>query len=142
MRRFLVALTATGVLLASVTAAQAQERKPGFEGALQSYVQMNKPGIERGLEKAVPRTDKAESTVVGVLTFIDSVDFLDDGTPFRLVFVDSKKPLRQEIPIFCLGSSAVNTCGRLGLRRRVSFTSDILVDDDGFAIFVAKRVQT
>jgi hypothetical protein len=94
--------------------------------------------------KAVPRTDKAEAIVIGSIVFVDSTDFLSDGTPFRIVVAHAKKPFDQDVFIACLGTAFNNSCGRLGLGRRASFTADILVVEDGdsagLALFVVKKL--
>lgn len=149
-KRSLVMLFAVVALLATSGAvlAQPQSRVDSLSNALKQYARQ---GGDLGLSdqgplsKAVPRTDKAEAVVTGVLTFVDGVDFLDDGTPFRIIAVESRRPLTQEVLIFCLGTSAVNTCGRLPFRRRVQVTSDLLAledEDAGLFLLIAKKIQT
>lgn len=152
MNRFRVALAFAGALLVLSGTAFAQQRpsssSPALQKALQEYMsQAEKTRGDEGFPlKAVPRTDKAESTVIGTVVFVDGTDFLDDGTPFRIIVVESKRPLTQDVFIVCLGSSFNNSCGRLALNRRVSFTSDLLVVDEGesagLALLVAKKLQT
>ncbi|HEV8579926.1 MAG TPA: hypothetical protein VGX68_12690 [Thermoanaerobaculia bacterium] len=147
-----IGITLMGLLFALSTAAVAQERVTGSRAAIEKllteYVQqLDTRSIDQDFQlKGVPRTDKAEATVVGTVTFVDGTDFLDDGTPFRIVEVRAKKPFDQFVYIACLGSSFNSSCGRLPAGRRVSFTSDILVIEDGesagLALFVAKKLQS
>lgn len=96
--------------------------------------------------KAVPRNDKAEASVIGTVRLVDSTDFLNDGTPFRIVAVEAKRPVTQNVFVVCLGSSFNSSCGRLITGRRVSFTSDLLIIDEGesagLALLVVKKLQT
>ena len=142
-----------GLLFALAAAAGAQQRLTGssaaIEKALANYARQQRddgtadPGF---LLKAVPRTDKAEAAVIGAVDFVDSTNYLSDGTPFRIVVVFARKPFNQDVYVVCLGSAFNTTCGRLGLGRRASFTADILVVEDGdsagLALFVVKRLQT
>lgn len=145
MRKGILMLAVVAGLLTTAGAVQAQQN--GHAGkalshALDVYVQHASPQLDVDLQKSVSRTDKAEAVVIGSVALVDSIHFLDSGTPFRIVLVSSNKPLSQLVPIICLGSSSVVTCGRLGTGRRVSFTGDLLLDDDGLALIVAKKLQT
>lgn len=148
-KKLLATLALTGALL-TVSAANAQEpvsARDGLVKTVKRYASQVKAGLRsEAVTKAVPRTDKAEAVFIGYVDFVDGVDFLDDGTPFRIVVVDSNRPFAQFHNIICLGSSAVNTCGRLRENRRVQFTADVLTIEDGadagLALFVAKRVKT
>lgn len=140
------------LLFAFAGAAGAQQRLTpsgaAIEKALENYArQMDRRVVETDVQlKAVPRTDKAEATVIGSIVFVDSTDFLSDGTPFRIVVVHSNKAFNQDVFIACLGTAFNNSCGRLGLGRRASFTADILVVEDGdnagLALFVVKKLVT
>lgn len=152
MNRFRVALAFAGALLVLSGTAFAQQRpsssSPALQEALQEY--MRQAGNDRGEEgfplKAVPRTDKAEASVVGTVRLVGATDFLSDGTPFRIVAVEARRPVTQNVFVVCLGSSFNTSCGRLIAGRRVSFTSDLLIIDEGdsagLALLVAKRIQT
>lgn len=149
MSKRLLALFTLAMALFTASATLAEEPRSksaeAMEKAFEAY--MNRPGVLQQIDaNAVSRTDKAEATVIGKLVLVDDVDFLDDGTPFRLVAVESKRPFLQDVLIFCLGSSAVNTCGRLTEGRRIQFTADVLVVEDGesagLALFVAKKIRT
>lgn len=149
-KKLFATLALAGALL-TVSAVNAQEPVSAREGlvkAVKQYAAQVKAGLraDETVTKAVPRTDKAEAVFIGYVDFVDGVDFLDDGTPFRIVVVDSNRPFAQFHNIICLGSSAVNTCGRLREGRRVQFTSDVLTIEDGadagLALFVAKKVKT
>ncbi len=152
MNRFRVVLALAGALFVVSGTAFAQQRpsssSPAIQKALQEYIrQAEGTRVDEGFPlKAVSRTDKAESTVIGTVAFVDGTDFLDDGTPFRIVVVESKRPVTQDVFIVCLGSSFNSSCGRLISGRRVSFTSDLLVVDEGesagLALLVAKKLQT
>lgn len=152
MNRFRVALAFAGALLVLAGTAFAQQRpsssSPALQKALQEYMRQaeNTRGDEGFPLKAVPRTDKAESSVIGAVAFVDATDFLDDGTPFRIVVVESKRPVTQDVFIVCLGSTLNTSCGRLSRGKRVSFTSDLLVVDEGesagLALLIAKKLQT
>lgn len=150
-KKLFATLALAGALL-TVSAANAQEpvsARDGLVKAVERYAAQVKPSLraEDGpANKAVPRTDKAEAVFIGVTELVDSVDFLDDGTPFRIVALSARRPIDQFHFVICLGTSAVNTCGRLREGRRVQFTADVLTieegDDAGLALFVAKRVKT
>jgi hypothetical protein len=154
MAKKLCITLALAVLLFAVSGtALAQEAATGSSAAIErmldQYVrQMEENGPpEPGPQlKAVPRADKAEATVIGVVVLVDSTNFLSDGTPFRIVAVKANKPFTQNVFVVCLGSAFNTSCGHLGLGKRVSFTSDILVVDEGdsagLALFVAKKLQT
>ena len=152
MNRFRVALALAGALLILSGTAFAQQRpsssSPGLQKALQEYMsQAREVREDEGFPlKAVSRTDKAEASVIGTVLLVDSTDFLDDGTPFRIVAVESKKPTTQNVFVVCLGSSFNTSCGRLITGRRASFTSDLLIIDEGesagLALLVVKKLQT
>ena len=141
-----VFVLAVAVLLVAVSAwsQDRDSRRASLVKAVQAYAKIQGTGsVPVDLEKAVPRTDKAEAVIIGTVEFVDSVDFLDDGTPFRFVDVEARRPFDQFIPVVCLGTSAVNTCGRLVEGRRVQFTGDLLIDDEtGLALTVVKKVKT
>lgn len=140
-----VFVLAVAVLLVAVSA-RSQDRdfkRESLVKALQAYAKAQGESVPAAPEKAVPRTDKAEAVIIGTVELVDGVDFLDDGTPFRFVDVEARRPFDQLIPVVCLGSSAVNTCGRLVEGRRVQFTGDLLIDDEtGLALTVVKKVKT
>lgn len=96
--------------------------------------------------KAVPRTDKAESVVIGRTVLVGGTEFLDDGTPFRIVAVNARRPFDQDVFVVCLGSAADTACGRLRTGRRVQFTSDLLIVEEGesagLALLVVKKIKT
>ena len=141
-----------GVLLALSSAAVAQQRPAVSSGAVQkaleNYLRLAdvRPADPDLQLKSVSRTDKAEAVMIGTVDFVDSTSFLDDGTPFRIIAVYAKKPFDQDAFVVCLGSSWNSTCGRLVEGRRVSFTSDVLVIEDGdnagLALFVVKKLTT
>jgi hypothetical protein len=149
-KRLCVVLLAT--LFAFTAAANAQQRLTpsgaAIEKALENYArQMDGRIVEQDFQlKAVPRTDKAEASVIGSVVFVDATDFLSDGTPFRIIVVHANRAFNQDVFIACLGSAFNSSCGRLALGRRVSITSDILVIEDGesagLALFVAKKLAT
>jgi hypothetical protein len=149
-KRLCVTLVAALFALASAAGAQERLTRSGaaIEKALATYLQqMDDRTADPGLQlKAVPRTDKAEAAVIGAVVFVDDTSFLDDGTPFRIVAVHARRPFDQDVFVVCLGSSFNNTCGRLALGRRASFTTDVLVIEDGdsagLALFVVKRLST
>src|SRR5918999_1483762 len=128
-------VVAAAALLAFAVAAEAQQRptSAAIEKALENYVrQMDVQAEDQGPQlKAVPRTDKAESTVIGEVDLVDATDFLDDGTPFRIVAVFTNRPFSQDIFVVCLGSALNTQCGRLALGRRAQFTADVLVVEEG-----------
>ena len=151
-KRLCVPFALAGALLVLSGTAFAQQRpsssSPALQKALQEYMRQteNARGDEGFPLKAVPRTDKAEASVIGTVLLVDSTDFLDDGTPFRIVAVESKRPVLQNVFVVCLGSTHNNSCGRLIEGRRVSFTSDLLIIDEGesagLALLVVKKIQT
>lgn len=149
MFKRLIVLSTLAVTLVTASAALAEEPRSASNQAMEKAFEqyLRRPGVMETIEAhAVSRTDKAEATIIGKLVLVDDVDFLDDGTPFRLVAIESKRPLLQDVLIFCLGSSAVNTCGRLAEGRRIQFTADVLVieegESEGLALFVAKKIRT
>lgn len=152
MNRFRVTLAFAAALFILSGAVFAQQRpvssSPAIQKALQEYVRLNEGArVEEGFPtKAVSRTDKAESTVIGTVSFVDGTDFLDDGTPFRIVVVHSNRPISQDVFVVCLGGSFNSSCGRLLSGKRVSFTSDLLIVDEGdsagLALLIAKKIQT
>lgn len=149
-KRLCVMLVGVAFALSGVAGAQERPTHSGaaIEKALINYVrQMDDREADPGLPlKAVPRADKAEAVVVGAVVLVDGTNFLSDGTPFRIVAVHAKKPFDQDVFIACLGSSFNNSCGRLALGRRASFTADVLVVEDGesagLALFVVKKLAT
>jgi len=152
MKLFRVTLVLAGLLFAVSGSSFAQQQPDGSSAAVQKalgdYVRQTDAGrMEAGFPtKAVPRTDKAEATVIGAVALVDGTNFLEDGTPFRIVAVRSKKPVSQDVFVVCLGSSFNSSCGRLPNGRRVSFTLDVLVIEDGdnagLALLIVKKMQT
>jgi hypothetical protein len=137
------------VLAGAAGAQDAAASKDALAQALADYATQVKAELRSGegaVPKAVPRQDKAEATFIGTVALVDATDFLDDGTPFRLVAIDTNRPFDQFHFIFCLGGSFNNSCGRLREGRRVQFTADVLTieegDQAGLALFVAKRIKT
>lgn len=137
-------------VFAGVASAQdAADSKDALTKALQDYAAQVKAALPSGegvVPKAVPRLDKADATFIGTLELIDDIDFLDDGTPFRIVAIRARRPIDQFHFIFCLGSSFTNSCGRLREGRRIQFTADVLTiedgDEAGLALFVVKNIRT
>lgn len=135
---------------AGIASAQdAAGSKDALAKALEGYAAQVKAGLPSGegaVPKAVPRLDKAEATFIGTVLLVDDTDFLDDGTPFRIVAVQARRPIDQFHFIFCLGGSFNSACGRLREGRRVQFTADVLTiedgDEAGLALFVAKKIKT
>lgn len=149
MSRKSLVLSVIVTTLFTASAALAEEPRSASNQAMEKAFEqyLRRPGVMETIDAhAVSRTDKAEATIIGKLVLVDDVDFLDDGTPFRLVAIESKRPVLQDVLIFCLGSSAVNTCGRLVEGRRIQFTTDVLVVEDGesagLALFIAKKIRT
>jgi hypothetical protein len=149
-RKIFTTLALALFVFAGVAIAQdAGASKDVLVKALEDYaakVKADLPSGEGAIPKAVPRTDKAEATFIGTVLLVDDTDFLDDGTPFRIVAVQSRRPEDQFHFVFCLGSSFNSSCGRLIEGRRIQFTADILTlqdgDEAGLALFVAKKIKT
>ncbi|HEX6899996.1 MAG TPA: hypothetical protein VF789_09800 [Thermoanaerobaculia bacterium] len=143
-KRAVFVLAAALLVAVSAWSQDRDAQRESLVKAVQAYARMQGEGSAPvAPEKAVPRTDKAEAVIIGTVEFVDSVDFLDDGTPFRFVDVEARRPFDQFIPVVCLGNSAVNTCGRLVEGRRVQFTGDLLIDDEtGLALVIVKKVKT
>jgi hypothetical protein len=97
------------------------------------------------LEKKVPKVDKAEGQIIGAVLDVDDLRFTSDGTPFRIIALRQNKPVSQFILVVCIGSSASSTCGNLPVGKRVQFTTDLVVvqdgDNAGFPLLFAKRLQ-
>jgi hypothetical protein len=137
-------------VFAGVASAQeAASSRDALVKALGEYAAKVKAELRSGegaVPKAVPRQDKAEATFIGTIALVDGTDFLDDGTPFRIVAIDANRPIDQFHFIFCLGSSFNNSCGRLIEGRRIQFTADVLTieegDEAGLALFVAKKIKS
>lgn len=152
IRKLQITSAVAGALLLCAGAVQAQSPASSRETlskALEQFAAKAKPALqaEQGpAGKAVSRTDKAEATFIGRIELVDSIDFLDDGTPFRIVVVDANRPIEQFHYIVCLGSSAASTCGRLIEGRRIQFTADVLTIDEGesagLALFIGKKIKT
>jgi hypothetical protein len=149
-KRIFVALAVLGALLALSTAGFAQEQAgvSPIQKAIEKYLREGNLRIAEegpGL-KAVPRTDKAEATIIGEVFLVDSTDFLDDGTPFRFVGVESNRPFFQDIFVVCLGGSFNSACGRLREGRRVQFTADVVIIEEGesagLALLFVKKIKT
>jgi hypothetical protein len=138
-----------GLLLGSAAAqaAPAPDRA-AVAAALSAYLASAEaaPAESGAPAKAVPRTDKAESVVIGRTVLVDATDFLDDGTPFRIVAVNSRKPFDQNVFVVCLGSALNTACGRLREGGRVQFTSDLVIVEDGesagLALIIVKKIKT
>jgi len=152
MKRFPVTLALAAILFALSSAAVAQQRPDTSRSAIQKAIadyakQTEAASVEEGFPtKAVSRTDKAESVVIGTVSLVGGTDFLDDGTPFRIVAVRSQRPISQNVFVVCIGSSLNNSCGRLTSGKRASFTSDVIVidegDEAGLALLFVKKLQT
>ncbi len=148
MSKRLLALSTLAVTLLTASAAFAAEPRvasgAAIEKALKEY--MRTDVVQKIDANAVPRTDKAEATVIGTIVVIDDLDFLDDGTPYRFVILEPRRPFTQDVYLVCLGSSAANACGRLIEGRRVQFTADLVVADEGesigLALLVVKKIRT
>lgn len=138
-----------GLLLGSAAAqaAPAPDRD-AVAAALSAYLASAEaaPAEGEAPAKAVPRTDKAESVVIGRTVLVDATEFLDDGTPFRIVAVNSRRPFDQNIFVVCLGSALNTACGRLRLGGRVQFTSDLVIVEEGesagLALLIVKKIKT
>jgi hypothetical protein len=152
MKQFRVTLTLAAILFAFSSAVFAQQRPDTSSAALRKAIaeyarQTEAAPVEEGFAtKAVSRTDKAESVVIGAVALVGGTDFLDDGTPFRIVAVRSQRPVSQNVFVVCIGSSLNNSCGRLTNGKRASFTSDVIVieegDEAGLALLFVKKLQT
>ena len=138
-----------GLLLGSAAAQAAPAPDRGaVAAALSAYLASAEatPAEREAPAKAVPRTDKAESVVIGRTVLVDATEFLDDGTPFRIVAVNSRRPFDQNIFVVCLGSALNTACGRLRLGGRVQFTSDLVIVEEGesagLALLIVKKIKT
>ena len=138
-----------GLLLGSAAAqAATAPDRDAVAAALSAYLASAEPSPAEGEAptKAVPRTDKAESVVIGRIVLVGATEFLDDGTPFRIVAVNSRRPFDQDVFVVCLGSSGNTACGRLRLGGRVQFTSDLLIVEEGesagLALLIVKKIKT
>ena len=135
-----------GLLLGAVSAGAAELDRAGVVAALTAYRAAAEPAESEGPPtKAVPRIDKAEATIIGSIDFISESDVLDDGTPWRIVIVESRRPFAQYHTVACVGAVANAACGRL-LGGRVQFTADLVSiqdgDDAGLVLLVSKKIKT
>lgn len=134
-------------LVAGASFAASVQIDPKVYDAVEAYARGagEQPIVVGPLEKAVPRTDKAEAQIIGSVLDVDSLNFTSDGTPFRIIALNQNRPVSQFILVVCFGSSSATTCGRLALGKRVYFTADLLVvqdgDNAGFPLLIAKRLQ-
>ena len=155
MKQFRVTLALAGIALSSTAFTQQRPdiSRSAVQKAMADYAQetvarqTEAASVEEGFPtKAVSRTDKAESVVIGTVSLVGGTDFLDDGTPFRIVAVRSQKPISQNVFVVCIGSSLNTSCGRLTNGKRASFTSDVIVidegDEAGLALLFVKKLQT
>ena len=138
-----------GLLLGSAAAqASPAPQRDAIAATLSAYLAAAEAAPSEGEApaKAVPRTDKAESVVIGRTVLIGGTDFLDDGTPFRIVAVNSRKPFDQDVFVVCLGSASNTACGRLRTGGRVQFTSDLVILEEGesagLALLIVKKIKT
>ena len=145
--RKVLCLVSLMILAASASyAASAHVIDPRIHDAVNRYAQSvgEQPIAVGPLEKKVPKVDKAEATIIGSVLEVDSLDFTSDGTPFRIIALNQNKPVSQFILVVCMGSSSASTCGNLPLGKRVQFTADLLVVQDGdfagFPLLIAKRL--
>ena len=135
-----------GLALGVASAGAAEVDRAGVVAALQAYLASAEPApSHEPSAKAVPRTDKAEATIIGSIDFISESDLLDDGTPWRLVVVQSRKPFAQYHYVACVGAAANTACGRLR-GGRVQFTADLVSvqdgEDAGFVLLISKKIKT
>jgi len=119
---------------------------PAIHQALEQLRSATRAGLTADSEdRRVPAADRADAFVTGKVLVVGDLDFLSDGTPFRIVAVQDRKPILQNVFMTCLGPGFSTACGRLVPGRRVSFNSWILVlqdgDSAGLALLVATRVQ-
>lgn len=144
MRKVLFLLSLM-ILAAGVSHAASVNIDPRIYGVVDGAGLGEQPIAIAPLEKKVPRADKAEAQVIGAVLEVDDLHFTSDGTPFRIIALSQNRPVSQFILVVCLGSSAATTCGNLSLGRRVFFTTDLLVvqdgDNAGFPLLIAKRLQ-
>ncbi len=146
MRKALFLLSLLILVAGASQAASVRPIDPRVYDLVDQYARQvgEQPIVLGPLEKAVPRTDKAEAQVIGSVLDVDDVNFTSDGTPFRIIAVTQNRPVSQFVLVVCLGSSSVSTCGRLPVGTRVFFTTDVLVlqdgDNAGFALLFAKRL--
>jgi hypothetical protein len=145
MRKVLILLCLM-VLAAGASYAASVHVDPKIYDAVDLYARSaGEQPIVIGLEKAVPRTDKAEAQIIGAVLDVDSLNFTSDGTPFRIIALNQNRPVSQFILVVCVGSSSATTCGNLPLGKRVYFTTDLVVvqsgDNAGFPLLIAKRLQ-
>lgn len=147
MRKALLLLSLLILGAGASRAASVHVVDPALYGLVDRYAEaIGEQPIALGpLEKKVPKVDKAEGQIIGTVLEVDSLLFTSDGTPFRIVALRQNKPVSQFILIVCLGSSASSTCGALPVGKRVQFTTDLLVvqdgDNAGFPLLIAKRLQ-
>lgn len=146
MRKVLFLLSLMILATSASYAASVHVIDPKIYDAVDLYAQKagEQPIAVVPMEKKVPKVDKAEATIIGAVLEVDSLNFTSDGTPFRIIALNQNKPVPQFILVVCLGSSAASTCGALPLGKRVQFTTDLLVVQDGdfagFPLLIAKRL--
>jgi hypothetical protein len=147
---FVAAFAVSCLFAGSAFAQEASSRHEAIAKALSSYLAAqaadaaDQANAEGAPTKAVPRSDKAETAVIGSVSYIGDIDFLSDGTPFRIIAVHARNPFDQDVFVVCLGDRWESTCDRLPYGRRISTTSDVLVVEDGdnagLALFVVKKL--
>ena len=135
-----------GLLVAVASAGAADPDRASVAAALSEYLAATEPQpSDEPAAKAVPRTDKAEATIIGSIDWITESGVLDDGTPWRLVVVQSRKPFTQFHWVACVGAKLNAACGQLR-GGRVQFTADLVSvqdgEDTGLVVLVARKVKS
>jgi hypothetical protein len=147
MRKVLFLVSLLILAAGASRAASVHVIDPAVYDVMDSYAGAlgEQPIVIGPLEKKVPKVDKAEAQIIGAVLEVDALHFTSGGTPFRIIALDQNKPVSQFILVVCLGSSASTTCGSLPLGKRVQFTTDLVVVQDGanagFPLLFAKRLQ-
>jgi hypothetical protein len=117
---------------------------------LPDEVEIVKAGMSARSEKpdakAIPRKDTSETNLTGAVAGVGDLDFLSDGTPFRVVVFRTRTWIDQLTPVVCLDNLSLGACATLHVGQRIQTNNYIYTFQDGdftaLSLFYVKTIRT
>ena len=100
---------------------------------------------DQATTKAISRKDLTDASITGPVVAVGDLNFLDDGTPFRVLILETRTWLHQLVPLVCVDNLATS-CGALHVNQRIATTNNIFAFQDGefeaLSLFYVRVLRT
>jgi hypothetical protein len=96
-------------------------------------------------DKAISRKDLTDASITGPVVAVGDLNFFDDGTPFRILILETRTWLHQLLPLVCVDNFAFS-CGAVHVNQRIATTNNIFAFQDGefdaLSLFYVRVLRT